>query len=559
MQGVDRFSKADRRRRCGRKLDTTTFAVSSSETAASTLWHRSHGRPSRAQKAISQQYLTPEEEIELREYVLRSHRNGHPIKVKALTYLALVIARQRSSTCQIPAADQPLRAPSKNWPQGFYLRHPEVKSKRLKALDVRRYGPSIYDKVAQWFAIIGPELRNPAIRAENVYNMDETGIQLSVLRTQKVLVSREDESGCRGTGVKRDLITAVECISADGRSLHPLIVWASTTHRSTWITHPTPGWHFAVSKSGYVDSEISLYWLQKVFDPQTRARANGKPRILINDGFTTHESLEVLQFCFENNIILCRLPSHTSHKLQPCDVSVFGPLKTAYREQVEKLYHGGANTIRKEHFTLLYSRARDAAFMPRNIRAGFAKTGLVPFNPDTVLRHVERPQSEGTRLKVQVQPCPQSPVKLTTPVTSEGLTTLCTKIERESHGLNDSIASPVQKLVRAAKRAMASRDLLHAANDTLRQQNDEKKLRQSAKANVVGTAKVMSYQDLVEAKRVRESKDADREAQRRTTTKRPGPVLPPAPNKRMRPNEVETAEREIVSMGLQDYCSIFQS
>ena len=70
-----------------------------------------------------------------------------------------------------------------------------------------------------------------------------------------------------------------------------------------------------MSKSGYVDCEISLYWLQKVFDPQTRARANGKPRILINDGFTTHESLEVLQFCFENNIVLCRLPSHTSHKL----------------------------------------------------------------------------------------------------------------------------------------------------------------------------------------------------------------------------------------------------
>src|ERR1700731_4483327 len=27
-----------------------------------------------------------------------------------------------------------------------------------------------------------------------------------------------------------------------------------------------------------------------------------------------------MKFCFEINIILCRLPSHTSHKLQPCDV-----------------------------------------------------------------------------------------------------------------------------------------------------------------------------------------------------------------------------------------------
>jgi len=58
---------------------------------------------------------------------------------------------------------------------------------------------------------------------------------------------------------------------------------------------------------------------------------------LICDGFETHETLEVLEFCFENRIILCRLPSHTSHKLQPCDASVFGPLKAAYRDEVERL------------------------------------------------------------------------------------------------------------------------------------------------------------------------------------------------------------------------------
>ena len=71
--------------------------------------------------------------------------------------------------------------------------------------------------------------------------------------------------------------------------------------------------------------------LKLVFDPQTRDRANKKPRVLIADGFGTHETMEILEFCFENNIILCRIPSHTSHKLQPCDVSVFAPLKEAYR------------------------------------------------------------------------------------------------------------------------------------------------------------------------------------------------------------------------------------
>ena len=73
---------------------------------------------------------------------------------------------------------------------------------------------------------------------------------------------------------------------------------------------------FARSPSGYNNRDIALEWLRRVFDTQTKSRANVRPRILINDGFTAHESLEVLQFCHENNIILYRLPSHASHKLK---------------------------------------------------------------------------------------------------------------------------------------------------------------------------------------------------------------------------------------------------
>ena len=100
------------------------------------------------------------------------------------------------------------------------------------------------------------------------------------------------------------------------------------------------------------------------------------------DGFGTHETLEILEYCFENNIILCRLPSHTSHKLQPCDVGVFSPLKAAYRDQVERLYRGGVNNIGKKHFTSLYSPARERALTSRNIKAAWAASGLFPFNPD---------------------------------------------------------------------------------------------------------------------------------------------------------------------------------
>ena len=110
-----------------------------------------------------------------------------------------------------------------------------------------------------------------------------------------------NETTYKGAGVKRTMVTAIECISADGRSLPPLIIWPASTHRSNWTTYPTPGWHYACSESGYTDSKISLEWLKRVFDPQTKARAHQKPRILICDGFGTHETLEILEYCFKQH------------------------------------------------------------------------------------------------------------------------------------------------------------------------------------------------------------------------------------------------------------------
>jgi hypothetical protein len=89
--------------------------------------------------------------------------------------------------------------------------------------------------------------------------------------------------------------------------------------------------------------------------------------VLIYDGFGTHETLKILEFYFKNNIILYRLPSYTSHKLQPYDVGVFVPLKATYRDEVKRLFRGGVNTVGKEYFTILYSPTRDKAFSKRNI------------------------------------------------------------------------------------------------------------------------------------------------------------------------------------------------
>lgn len=196
-----------------------------------------------------------------------------------------------------------------------------------------------------------------------------------------------------------------------------------------------------------------------MFDLQIKERANQKPRILICNGFGTHETLEILEFCFNNNIVLCRLPSHTSHKLQPCDVGVFASLKTAYRDEVKRLYRGGLDSVGKEHFNSLYMRARERALTKRNITAGWAASGLFPVNPDRVLRDTPKPLPELTVLN-EVASCPQDevlqkPVTPVTLVTTEALTSLYNLIKQETYTLNEPskqrIQRHVQKLASAAQ------------------------------------------------------------------------------------------------------------
>ena len=263
-------------------------------------------------------------------------------------------------------------------------------------------------------------------------------------------------------------------------------------------------------------------WLKRIFDRETRDRANGKPRVLICDGFGTHETLETLEFCFENNILLCRLPSHTSHKLQPCDVALFAPLKAAYRDQVDRLEQGGVNTIGKEHFTALYSPARKAAFTSKNIKAGFAASGLIPFNPDRVLRSIPAPPAEPaipSVNEIRVGSCrqdvePQTPV---TPVSAESFMLLQNLIiERDAHTLDETskqnLARHLQKCTKAFQKSSAQSILQEDRIQFLTTINNEAKVRRSTKSLVLGKAKVMSYEDLVEARAKRVVKEATRAA-----------------------------------------------
>lgn len=97
-----------------------------------------------------------------------------------------------------------------------------LKQRRNKAIDWNWHDNNIYDKLTQWFEVIEPELRRPDIVPENVYNMDETGIMLSMLGSVTILVGKDDPRDYRGASVKQTIVTAIKCILVSGEYLNPI-------------------------------------------------------------------------------------------------------------------------------------------------------------------------------------------------------------------------------------------------------------------------------------------------------------------------------------------------
>lgn len=144
-----------------------------SNVPRSTLHDRARGQRSIEAKAQSQQYLTPYEEKAMIDFILQMSALGTPVRIKYISSIAFTAARGR------PEHDRPQKPPGKNWAKALEKRHPELKAKRVKALDWDRHEKNIYPKIEDWFELIGKVLDGPDILSENVYNMDETGVMLS--------------------------------------------------------------------------------------------------------------------------------------------------------------------------------------------------------------------------------------------------------------------------------------------------------------------------------------------------------------------------------------------
>jgi len=146
------------------------------------------------------------------------------------------------------------------------------------------------------------------------------------------------------------------------------------------------------------------------------------------------------------------------------------------------------------------------ALTPINIESAWAKAGLYPFNLNRVLQGIQKPLAQECQSDHAIVMTLYDEL-LRTPVTSEHLVSLRRTIEQDMHALNGQGQQRLQKFANAAERAMSARDLLFQENSDLFKQNNERNTHASTKSTVVGKARVISFEDIAEARKKREEKD----------------------------------------------------
>jgi hypothetical protein len=98
------------------------------------------------------------------------------------------------------------------------------------------------------------------------------------------------------------------------------------------------------------------------------------------DGHGSHLTMDFIEYCDQNKILLAIYPPHSTHTLQPLDVALFKPLSTAYSNEVSAFMERsqGLVSMSKRDFFPLFYRAWQASFKETTILKAFEATGLSP-------------------------------------------------------------------------------------------------------------------------------------------------------------------------------------
>ncbi|KAK4312454.1 hypothetical protein Pmani_016140 [Petrolisthes manimaculis] len=321
--------------------------------------------------------FTPKQETHIVDYTIHAAKMFYGLPMNEVRRMVYQYARACNSQT-IPEAWEKDQMATRDWYYAFMNRHPNLVLKAPEGMSIARIVAFNKVNVETFFKAYTLALNKYVFTPDRIYNLDESSLS-TVMKPCKVVCVRGKPVATQVTRERGDSMTFVGIINAVGQSIPPVFIIPRSQWNPSFMRNTIFGSKGILHPSGWMNGECFVQTLQHLHEKSGSSVEN--KILLIMDNAECHMNVHVVEFAIKHGIVIVTLPPHTTDKLQPLDVSVFGTFKTFLRSQLNNFALMHPN----EHITVhqlpeFASEAWTKASTPSNILNGFRATGIWPLN-----------------------------------------------------------------------------------------------------------------------------------------------------------------------------------
>lgn len=321
--------------------------------------------------------FTTDQERSLADYLKTSAKMCYGLTTKQVRELAYQFAVRLA--INMPVSWKQNKIASLDWLKGFLKRHDSLAVRKPENTSLARTTSFNKTNVKDFFDNLARCYKKHCFPPNMIWNLDETGCT-TVTSTPKIVA----ESGIKRVGQvssaeRGTLVTMLAFINAAGGNIPPVFIFPRVHFKEHMLENGPPGALGLANPSGWITEDCFLNALEHFV--QFVKPTVESPALILLDNHKTHITINIVLYAREHNLIVLTFPPHCSHRLQPLDVTVYGPFKARYRASMNDwMTSNPGKTVTIFNVAQFAKDAFYAAFNMNNVTSGFKNTGIWPIN-----------------------------------------------------------------------------------------------------------------------------------------------------------------------------------